>query len=272
MSHLREDHDLIELLTSASVEDLGILVDYITNCGKGRISLDNEVMSKLIAAKATKSFSDADRQLIASEIQLFGGNTLVNLMRRGKGVLYREILDDVADHLKVERHKSDSAVAVEKGILMCVAARAWERMSSSEKNELAMSLGIGNLGPGAAALAAVLAAIQSAGVASYRFAAFAAQSIANQVLGRGVAFGAAFAPVQRSGAMLGPIGLAITGVWTIADMASPAYRVTVPCVIQLAYMRQKQQSRACAKCLTANHAKAKFCSQCGEKLMVEEKA
>lgn len=272
MKNPREDHDLLQLLTQATAEDLSVLVDYITNGGKGRISLDNEVMSTLVAAKARKEFTEAERSLVAHEIQLFGGNTLVNLMRRGKGVLYREILGDVADHLKVMHGKDDGVLSIENGILVSMAARAWERMSKSEKEELVTSLGVKNLGVGAAALTAVIAAIQSAGLATYRFAALAAEAIATQILGRGITLGAVAVPARGAGAVLGPIGLAITGLWTIADMASPAYRVTVPCVIQLAFMRQKQQNQTCEKCRAPNNTKAKFCSECGEKLPHKEAA
>ncbi|MHA6897190.1 zinc-ribbon domain-containing protein [Ralstonia pseudosolanacearum] len=68
------------------------------------------------------------------------------------------------------------------------------------------------------------------------------------------------------GALLGPIGLVVTGFWTLAEMANPAYRVTVPCVIQIAYMRQKPLSRFCSECHAPNSLEAKFCAQCGHKL------
>ena len=42
--------------------------------------------------------------------------------------------------------------------------------------------------------------------------------------------------------MCGPIGWIILGGWTAWNMMEPAYRVTVPAVIQVAYMRVKYQS------------------------------
>ena len=33
----------------------------------------------------------------------------------------------------------------------------------------------------------------------------------------------------------------ITGIWTAIDIAGPAYRVTIPCVLQLAMLRHKYQ-------------------------------
>jgi uncharacterized protein YaaW (UPF0174 family) len=48
---------------------------------------------------------------------------------------------------------------------------------------------------------------------------------------------AGFAGARAVSALAGPVGLAIGGIWTLASLASPAYRVTVPCVVQLAFMR-----------------------------------
>ncbi len=38
--------------------------------------------------------------------------------------------------------------------------------------------------------------------------------------------------------LAGPIGLTITALWTVWDIAGAAYRVTVPAVIQVAFLRQ----------------------------------
>ena len=38
--------------------------------------------------------------------------------------------------------------------------------------------------------------------------------------------------------MLGPVGWVLTALWTLLDIAGPAYRVTIPAVIQITYIRQ----------------------------------
>jgi uncharacterized protein YaaW (UPF0174 family) len=45
------------------------------------------------------------------------------------------------------------------------------------------------------------------------------------------------------GVLLGPIGWIMLTGWTIWDLMGPAYRVTVPAVVQIAYMRVKYQAR-----------------------------
>ncbi|MDG6406765.1 hypothetical protein [Glaesserella parasuis] len=37
----------------------------------------------------------------------------------------------------------------------------------------------------------------------------------------------------------GPIGWGITGIWALKDISGPATRVTVPAVIQIAFLRKK---------------------------------
>jgi len=41
------------------------------------------------------------------------------------------------------------------------------------------------------------------------------------------------------GTFAGPVGWAVTGLWTLVSAAGPAFRVTVPCVCHIAFLRQK---------------------------------
>ena len=45
--------------------------------------------------------------------------------------------------------------------------------------------------------------------------------------------------MRRISAFAGPVGWAITAAWTAYDVAGPAYRVTIPAVIQVAFLRQQ---------------------------------
>lgn len=266
MSNARADEDLIPLLQSASPDDLGVLSDYITDSGKGRISLDNAIMSKLVAANARRLYTEEDRLLVAHEIQLFGGNTISNLARGGRGVIFREIIEDVASRLKVTFAAGDPVNVIENSILATLAARAWEKMTDEERRDFAKSAGLDvGLGIGPAALAAIIAAIRASGFAAYKLAAIVANTVARQILGRGLAFGAAAPFLQGMSVLAGPIGWAITAIWTAYDLASPGYRVTMPCAIQIAYMRKKMQSTICSACGVPNGPEFKFCSECGHR-------
>ena len=54
---------------------------------------------------------------IAEELQLQGGNTIINFFRFGDGVLYSEIVRDVADNLKVFYYSTDTAEEIEDRII-----------------------------------------------------------------------------------------------------------------------------------------------------------
>lgn len=263
----RPDDDLIPLLSAACAEDISVLVDYVTDSGNGRLSLDNAVMSKLIAAKARNAFAEEERLLLAHEIQLFGGNTLANLARGGQGVPYKEIADDVATRLKVP-HSSDDPVAIlENSLLETIAARAWEKMTDEEKAAFVKSVGIAKtVGIGPAALAAIISAIRASGFGAYKFATVVANTVARQLIGRGLAFGATAPFMSGMSVLAGPVGWVITAIWTAFDLTSPGYRVTVPCAIQIAYMRKKWQSIACPSCGALNGPDAKFCPECGTRI------
>ena len=90
-----------------------------------------------------------------------------------------------------------------------------------------------------AMVAAIQIAIRKGGFASYRIALIVANAIARALLGRGLSLAANAALVRWLSAFAGPIGWAFTIAWTAVDIAGPAYRVTIPAVIQIAYMRTK---------------------------------
>ena len=48
---------------------------------------------------------------------------------------------------------------------------------------------------------------------------------------------AGFAGSRAFSILTGPIGLALATLWTIYDIAGPAYRVTMPATIMIAYFR-----------------------------------
>jgi Zn finger protein HypA/HybF involved in hydrogenase expression len=71
------------------------------------------------------------------------------------------------------------------------------------------------------------------------------------------------------GILAGPIGWAVTAIWTAIDIAGPAFRVTIPATIYIAALRQAELNKQsfdikCPHCkaqLVVNDAK--FCPSCG---------
>lgn len=259
------DPDLDQVVTDASPEDLGVLADYITDKGKGRISLSDEVCKRLHGARQRNIFLPFDRALIAEELARYGGNSVMNLLRGGAGVPYAELVWDVASHLGAEINKGMATEKVELAILAKLMLESINNMTPAQRKEVLEGLGQGDFSFSEIGLAAFTSAVLASEMLAARLAASVAQAASAALLGRAAVAGATTAAGRGLGALLGPIGWAVTGLWTIYDLSSPAYRVTVPCVIQLGYMRSKQKAQAsnCASCNALLAGDARFCSQCG---------
>lgn len=284
---IKNPGSLSQLLTQADVADLDILVDYITDSGEGRFSLNNDVCARLVKCKERKVYAESDRHLISQEICAFGGNTLTNAYRDVRSsipvgslldkvlpdvdatIAYDEVVKDVASHLKAPFDKNDDILVVENGILRKILRDSFEKMSSEERAAVLKELNVSDLAMlGPAAGAALIAAGRMGGFATYKLALVVANAVSKALLGRGLPLVVNATVARTVGVLLGPIGWAVTGIWTLADMASPAYRVTVPCVIQIAYMRQKAiveaQSKGCPACGARNERASRFCTDCGQ--------
>lgn len=266
-NHITTDRDLIDVIEGADESDLALLADFITDNNKGRVSLDAVIRGQIDTFKRNGTLKQ-NSDLLIKEIQEFGGNSIINFFR-GNGVPYREILDDVASHMKVTIDRADGVEQLELKILLAIALKSMEKMTPEEQQSFASNISGGKIvGFGPGAIAALQAAILAGGFGSYMLATTVANAVARQLLGRGLAFGAAGGLMRGIAAFAGPIGWAITAIWAAFDMASPAYRVTVPCVIQVAYMRQKAKESKfphCNACGALIGTSSKFCSECGAK-------
>lgn len=81
---------------------------------------------------------------IAEELQCYGGNTFINFFRN-EGVLYKEILCDVCDHLKVSYNEKSSTSLIEQNMLSKLLKDSLERMSKEDLEKLRHELGMTNI-------------------------------------------------------------------------------------------------------------------------------
>lgn len=286
MSTQNESAAIYTLIAEADDDDLCVLADYVTDAGEGRISLSNDVCKLLVQCRDNVSFGTSARRTLADEILKFGGNTLTNFyrdMRKSMGhesllgkilpdatptISYDEIVRDVASHMKVSSGKHDSVEDIENSIMRHLMGESLKKMDAETAREVTKDLG-GDFSVAAPATAAASLAVGGAGgFATYRLAMIVANSVARTLTGRGLAFAANATVTRTLGMVLGPIGWAVTGLWTLADLSSPAYRVTVPCAVQLAYMRQKMIHKSkvtvCESCGAFISRHARFCPSCGQ--------
>lgn len=235
----KKDKDL-ELLRYANNEMLEVLVQHLI-FDKDTKKRNTESLSgnkEFIGAKGdyTKIWKP-----IAAELQHFGGDTLVNLVRRS-GVPYREVLIDVCKRIKVKTNYKAETIKIEQAMFAKLIEKSWEKMSVEEKSELQQALKIDPKLAGPGAMAAIVAAINLGGFASYQFSLIVANSIAKMIMGKGLQLAANAGLVRAVGILAGPIGLIITGLLTVPAITGPAFRVTLPAVIQIAAIRQQLEN------------------------------
>lgn len=235
----RHDPDL-EFLGQLDSQELNDLVFCLTRDKDGAVRLTEE----LTTSTEYKRHSPDHHQyweLIAAEIQCFGANTFATLFRGGKGVQYKEVLMDVCDKMKVNYNKDSSTEKIESNLLLKILNDALEKMSSEELRNLAESIGLKNLNVVTAEsmLGVFQAVFRVGGFKSYQLTLIIVNAIMKTLIGRGLSLAGNAALTRTVAVLTGPIGWAITGVWTAVDVASAAYRVTIPAVIQIAALRQK---------------------------------
>ncbi len=73
------------------------------------------------------------------------GAILLLIFFRNEGVLYKEILCDVCDHLKVNYHEKSETSLIEKNMLSKLLKHSLERMSKKDLEELCHELGMTNI-------------------------------------------------------------------------------------------------------------------------------
>lgn len=231
------DLEFLQNVKSENLEQLVEILVYDPKDGNKRIS--EELSSK---ENYIKYWPDHNKywKEIAEEIQKYGGNSIANFFR-DTGVLYKEILMDVCDKLKVNYNKNASTEIIENNLLMKVLEKALEDMTEEERKELLESIGIKNTTNFSqeTLLGIFQAVFRAGGFKSYQLTVIIANAILKALIGRGLSL-AGNAMLTRTMAILtGPIGWAITALWTAFDIAGPAYRVTIPAVIEISVLRKK---------------------------------
>lgn len=254
------DKDLNPVLEIADNDDLELLVEYL----KEKLS-ESLTSNEAYEAHYPKHTEYAD--LIGKEIREMGGNSFVNIMaRRGEGPTYHEIVCDVASKLKAPYNADKSIEDIENSILETILTTAIDHMTDDKKRELLKEMGTNRgINAGGVSTAVFIGIFRAGGFYSYQLTLIIANQIARAMLGHGLKLATNAALVRWASVLTGPVGWAITGLWTAVDIAGPAYKVTIPCVIHIAMLRKKLNSLTCSKCTAIlPDTTMKFCPECGE--------
>lgn len=237
---MRTDIDLAFLQYCSNTE-LKELCDLLTHDEKGEIRFSEKLTGKDSYIENYPYNCLAIWQDIALELQLFGGNTFANIFRHGRGPAYENIVYDVCKEMKVEGIKPhDSAEEMEKALLDKVTNMMLDQLTPEQLKQIMKELGIKKRTYTKQAVMAALLVTRRINMRLYYYVmSYILRMTTNMLIGRGV-LAAGFGLLSRGlSVMMGPIGWIILSGWTVWDIAGPAYRVTVPAVLQIAFLRLK---------------------------------
>ncbi len=234
--HTNSDLEFLKRLSSNDLKDLFDALVYDKD-GEKRFT-EGLTLSEEYKRHGNDYAKYAER--IAEELQCYGGNSFANFFR-DEGVLYKEILCDACDHLKVNYNEKSETSLIEQNMLSKLLKDSLEKMSDEEIRELCDELGVKNTNKlGKQALStAVLTLFRMGGFKSYQLALIVANAVIKAIFQRGLSLGANAALTRGLSFLTGPVGWIITGVWTAIDIAGPAYRVTIPACIVVTTLRLK---------------------------------
>lgn len=239
MSIYRSDADLA-FLKSCDNEDLDMLVSILTVDPKDKKPRYTEELTSSNEYKQYYPDHQKYWECIAAELQTFGANSIVTkALRKGQGIPYREILMDVCKKKKVNFNKNSPIEVIEMNLLMRLLEQTLNEMTKEQLNEFVHDMGMELMNPTPELiLMAAQSAIKLSGFAAYTFATRTLAMLLRQI-GLKASFVVYTSMTTAMGIISGPIGWGATAAWLATDLASPAYRVTVPACVIIAYMRQK---------------------------------
>lgn len=228
VTYLNDDD--LDFLQHCSEEQLANITRLLTHNEKGKARLSS-VLNHNDLFKSMEGHPEQHRrnwQLIAGELQHYGGDSIANKLR-GHGKLYRAILLDVSKRLKLKADKEMSTFEIEQYLLEHFLRNAWQKMDAEHKQEflqavdakvseleelLPLLMKDRNLAKGVSHLLS--------GQLTKILRTHAAVSVIGHGLLRGAGLG-------------GPVGAALNGVKAVSGSA---YRVTIPAVLHIACLRR----------------------------------
>lgn len=228
----------LDFLYRASNDDLRLLCDIVVKDKNGKYRMTEGLSGTQTFKQYYPNNIRAMLSELVDEFRLFGGNSFANLFR-GNGPEYTEILRDVAKRNKVSFSKCNTNEQIEQYLLQKLFDESINNASDDELKEMMKELGYPTTNfTRQVAIATLMTAWKAGGFQSYILLVSVVNAVMKFLIGRGLSFAANAALTRMASIMMGPVGWVLAALWTIVDIAGPAYRVTVPAVIQIAYIRE----------------------------------
>lgn len=227
-------------LQAARPQEVDVLVDVVTDVGRGRVGLDAEAKRALVFARhdpRPSRYSSDLLGLLASTLQMFGGNSVMNVARRALGhsaVPYDEIVDDVHKMLNGVALRTKTLDQKECEIALALFGANWHELSPEQRLERCTR---------PAVLAGTFSISDALG-----------EKRKDSVFGLSAGRLATAATIASTGLRLSPVGLAVTTGLAAHKAMAEAYRVTVPFVAQMGWigLRRRSCPDSCSDPVAAN--------------------
>lgn len=224
------DNELFLSLRKASPEEVDMLVDVITDFARGRAGLSAEHKKTLVKAKHASrpnGYSEDQLILLGHELQQFGGHSAFNLARRllqKPAIEYTEVVNDVYRKLNGDQANHKTLADKEREIALALFGENWRELPPRERFERSTSVKV------LSGLFKLKDALPLGG--------------AGVLVGLSAANSAALFKVASTGMRLNPVGLAATAGIGLNSAATEAYRVTIPFVAQMGWIRLQREANS----------------------------
>ena len=241
----------LNFLKDCTDEELKSLYDILVYDPKDNSKWISETLSISDECKRYGTQYSKYWKRIAEELQLQGGNTIINIFRFGDGVLYKEIVEDVASSLKIPYSSGDGVEEIENTILAKIVEEMFENLSdieigtlmeevySPKEYRILLKKYNNNIPWGKIGLSLTREMLKKGGFGTYKLTVMAANYIWKKLFGKGLTFVGNKVITKTLGNLLaGPLALALNA-WIIFDIAGPATRITTPAVLIVATLRKK---------------------------------
>lgn len=240
--HYTFDADLDMVLQAASNADLDPLVDFIVN---------NHITENLSTSEEFKRFFPAHHHyvhIISHELRAFGGNSIANFIRKGRGPDYRTVVCDVAKHFQLKFASDDHLPLIEQKIIAHVMKEIYNNMTKEQKQIFIAEVQQYQDNNGAMVVAAVeLEDFSSLSNKAIALMSLLVSNTVSHIMGARSLVPLLVGPLEQSFTKLRqtlrqPLQWLKQMLYHLYELGGARYRVTVPCVVHIAMLRIKQSS------------------------------
>lgn len=220
------DKDL-DFLNKCTNEQLKNLADMLVYNEKGQKRTGEKLSTR---KEYADSYPNAMNMLvpdIVDELQRYGGNKMLNTRPN-----YRKILEDICDQYKIKYNDFNTVEEVEGYLLRKLLLTSVDNMSEEDVQQISKDIksketlkAILSTGKLASPVILKMTTVMVYGILQKMGINMAAAIVGRFMVGRVFAF------------LAGPVGWVLGGVWMMYDLLGHSYKVTVPCVITIAYYR-----------------------------------